>query len=333
MKYKLVIIIFLIATVLLAACGNQSANPIAEDYSPANGAAEQDEPLGETEYYVPKEYDEPGTEPYETPEEEFQIPIDTDYIAIEVVLNDYMTFILEGYVSDGRSYLLLEDIAYMLYNTQAHFGFYNCNWFSGAVRINRGESYTESLTIETFGQSATTVVASMQQDTLTGSYSTFTNARGIYFAIEDLAGFLGFSINSAPDGTILIDTHEPHISEYGRMAAQEFLSTKLTLFTHEWDEEILAATPGICLSEFGYTSHPSYVYPVGFRLHDFSNNGMPDILMLYDAEPWAMLRRFVLYVYAGGGYTRAGSFSMWGEFYRDTQGRVLSIEGGHHDGF
>ena len=30
---------------------------------------------------------------------------------------------------------------------------------------------------------------------------------------------------------------------------------------------------------------------------------------------------------------RGGTVSMWGEFFRDSSGRVFSFEGGHHDGW
>ncbi|MCL1993164.1 MAG: hypothetical protein FWG66_09475 [Spirochaetes bacterium] len=258
----------------------------------------------------------------------------TGAVTVQIIVNENAVFSLSGYAADSRHYFLLADIANALAGTQAQFDF---GYGQGGFTIDRGVPLSPAQPDTSSGEvspAVRLVSTGLVADRLTGSFNVLDTPLGVHFALEDLAGFLGFNIDrGGAAGLIRIDTGEPNISLQGRVAVQNFLSERATLFTRDWDENVLAASVPLYMPDIMAHWPSGYLYPVSFILHDFNGTGIPDILVHYDAPPWAVFHRYVLYTYVDGVYVRGGTVSMWGEFFRDAQGRVFSFEGSHHDGW
>ena len=267
--------------------------------------------------------------------------IDVTSINTRVLLNPASwdtSFIVPSYSWEDRVYFRLENIALMLEQTNAQFSVSEPLWNIGAVRFYRGVSnnahmggwlseHDDEFTVHTVQVNVETPFG--DADTLAWSISALLVGESKYFALEDLADFLGFSVETETDDTIVINTHEANISEYGHMVATEFLSQRLTLF--QWDEATFEMVEPRFFSGWG-GDEGIYLYPHRFILYDLTGNGIPVILIRYDVPPMAMRRRYDIYMYINGGYTPVGELSGWNELYRDSSGRIFVAEGGHHDG-
>ncbi|MCL2375906.1 MAG: hypothetical protein FWC76_00780 [Defluviitaleaceae bacterium] len=159
-----------------------------------------------------------------------------------------------------------------------------------------------------------------------------------YFTLCSLSAVLGFTVEFDEDGTAWINTCEANISEYGRQAAAQFLAQMPTLFYRDWSEETLASTPYIL--PWGYFAGEenelySRFYPATFTLHDFNNNGIPDILLHYYTVSWhgEMRRDMHLFMYIDGSYQEITTISPWGGIFADFEGNIFAIEGNHQESF
>ena len=218
-----------------------------------------------------------------------------------------LEFNVEGYTWNDRIYFRLDDIAFMLNQTQAQFSFTETAWYARGTFIHRGRpmnpahGWPPGIEGETARHGRVFMETRMEADILTGWMDALTVGQAKYFALEDLSDFLGFTIDMASNDIISINTNEPSISEYGRKVAEAFLSQHLTLFGGDenlfnWDEITLGSvTPRYFLQGDGTELG---MYPHRFILYDFNNNGIPDILIQYDVFPGAMRRMLDLYIYA-----------------------------------
>jgi len=346
-KKRLLLIILLVCfAILLSACSQEYEQ---QEYAPAeNYYTNDDYELVNGSYYQ-----NTGYEPIhmkDMPYAEYYIaelpytPIEYTTIVpqtITIFVNDE-PFSVSGFTVNVRTYFQLNTIAYILAGTQAQFDFNFRHWVGyfgryhfdvHAVHITRGLSNAQTLTELTSTQAIPMQIEAITfGDSHTRTYfNTFNINESYYFAITDWGAFLGFSMRFGIGEAIYIHTYEPNISEHGKQVAEDFLRQRKTLFTNDWCEELLSVTP-----YFYHSRHEplgTHLYPTFFRLYDFSNNGIPDILIHYDAEPWAIRRSLVWYKYNNGVYSRVWEFPLFGDFFRDRNGQIFSIEGNRHDGF
>ena len=185
----------------------------------------------------------------------------TTPISVQVLLNGRQVS-LPGYAIYGRNYFRMDDIAYMLRDTLARFDFWYWSINANITHVLRSEAaftragdrpasegeprpiqmhISTSMRVSTGGTTPRDIIAPVE---------AFVTESHPYFALEDLAGFLGFTMDHGPNGIIVIDTNEPNISEYGRRAAEDFLSFRPSLLDF-------------------------------FKLHDLNGNGIPDIFIQY----------------------------------------------------
>ena len=251
-------------------------------------------------------------------------------ITATVIVN-HVSFSTVGYKIDGKMYFQLQDIAKLLSGTRAQFD----------LRIDGKEYHiTRGFPYEAIGPKAVTpkaaaavpatvrVATGIQMDGVSEEFTALDIGGGIYFTPDLLSGFLGYTVACQADGNIVINTDEPQVTIQGRRAAEEFLSGLPTLFYEEWNDRMLKAIKTPFVDE-----NKATLYPKEYILLDFNDDGVPEILVHYDADPWALRRSWFLFVFVNGKYTKAGEIQMWGDLYRDGRGRIFAIEGGHHNGF
>lgn len=302
----------LLSLIVLVGCGSVS------DELPLESVAE----TGETKEYA----------------QELTVALNSQNITVFVNETEHH---LSSYIADNRAYFLLDDIACIFDGTQARFRF-SRDFFGSDFYINRfnvvtswGTQISDTYTT-TIQPSVTSMVTGVGlSDFAMGSYNTLDTPSGVHFTLEDLAGFLGFTIQYGED-TILINTHEPNISEFGHTLLVDFLRQRQTFFfdRDDWTDEMLAATPNLYIRDVheNWTLEPAYAYPTGFMLYDLNNSGIPDIFVHYGED--LMFWHYVVYTYADGGYIRSGFMPPhWVEFFRDEHGRIFSFIGSHHDGW
>ena len=273
------------------------------------------------------------------------IPAETTPVIAQILLNGELTY-LAGHTIEGRNYFRLSDIAYMLQDTRAHFDFTEDRWslHNTNIRIDRRSVFAANTPTIDSGNlypvkawlQADMTLGSTHGDVSHGGAIVFGTEDATYFALEDLSGFLGFFIDNATDGTVIINTNESIISEYGRRVAEEFLMQMPTTFhPYPWSDEILANAEPRRMSDImgrdEWHTYDDYVFPNGFMLHDFRGNGIPDIFVSYWFWDWPVA--YVIYSYIDEGYRRIGVVSQYGEIFHDRQGRVFFLEGTHQMGF
>jgi len=288
------------------------------------------------------------------------LPVETAPMTAQILLNG-KAISLTGYTIEGRNYFPLSDIAYILQDTRAQFYFIeDRSNFSTSIRVDRLSGwdwnfrYSDIIERQSASNSDRATLhpsvlypidAFLHSHMILGSThgdseGVFVNAFGTeyssYFALEDLSGFLSFFIDHATNGsdTIIIDTNEPTISEYGRRVAEDFLMQRPTIFhPYPWSEEILAIAESWDISDISSRRGQFWdavAFPSSFKLHDLRGNGIPDIFLYQEnnrREP------FVIYSYFDGGYRRIGAVSQHGEMFHDRQGRIFFLEGAHSMGF
>ena len=102
------------------------------------------------------------------------------------------------------------------------------------------------------------------------------------------------------------------------------------MFAKSWTDDIREITPSYSRV---WWREGEYRFPFSYRLYDFNNNGVPDVLIWYDFDEEGMWGIHILYVYENGYFVRVGGFSYWGELFTDGQGNFYSLEGSHQEGF
>ena len=272
--------------------------------------------------------------------------VEATQTTVQVLLNDELIS-LTGHTIEGRNYFRLSDIAYMLQDTRAHFDFTENrrNLHNVDVRLNRQDGSFENVATTDstalypvmMELTANRTLGSTHGDVFGAGINSFGTEHYVLLTLEDLSGVLGFFLNHATDGTIIIDTNEAYISEYGRRVAKEFLMQYPTVFhPYPWSDEILAvaAEPRRMSDILGrdeWHSYDAYVFPQGFMLHDLRGGGIPDIFLSYWFWDWPTA--FVIYSYFDGSYKRIGTVRMYGEIFHDRQGRIFFLEGTHQMGY
>ena len=247
-------------------------------------------------------------------DEQFATPVQ-----LQILLNGE-NVTLAGYTIYEQAYFRIDDIAYMLRDTHARFDYDTWSLFrwEGPVSIHRGWRFERSgqgIRRDSEGEFALTHVAISTSIPTSGGgttprnilppIETFITESHVYFTLEALSAFLGFTMDSTPHGIVSINTHEAAITEYGRRVAEEFLSLRPSLFPRpywNYDRDALS-----------------------FRLYDISGNGIPDIFIRYAEQPDV----YSVYVYFAevGEYLRIGTVNIWHEIIRDAEGRFYVICG------
>ena len=121
------------------------------------------------------------------------------------------------------------------------------------------------------------------------------------------------------------------------------MASRLLLFASEWTDEIRNATPSY--RRDWWDAGPDN-FPFSFRLYDFNNDGIPEILIWYDfVEYYGTWGIHLMYVYENGEFSRVNrtanfeTLSPWGEIpyrgelFTDGQGNFYSLGGTHQEGF
>jgi len=251
--------------------------------------------------------------------EQFATPI-----LLQILLNGEATA-LAGYVIYGQTYFRIDDIAYMLRDTQARFNFDTWSLFrwGGPVSISRFRHYDRDARLDSEGEFYRTYVGISESVPVSSGgttprdilapIETFITETHTYFTLEALSGFLGFTIDYTPDGivsgaisgAISINTHEIELSEYGRRVAEEFLSRRPSLFPRP------------------YQNHDRDA--LSFLLYDINGNGIPDIFIQYAEQPDV----YAVYVYFAedSEYLFIGTVNLWHEVMRDAEGRFYVVCG------
>jgi hypothetical protein len=295
------------------------------------------------------------TENRDIPEIPAQEPPPKTFAAIpfvyEIFINGEISS-LRGFTVNGREYFRPHDIAIALEGTRAQFGLRDGLWggFPETRNIFHVILHTSPVmpNISVLSPISTEAAVAVPSH-LTVNLSIVADGRaevleafkidGYYFiAPSDWGGFIGFTVEHSPCGAIFICTNEQPLSPHGLRVAEEFLRARPSLFRpsrRAWDEEEFHA--------IGMQSQPRYFYfrddwglylfPVSYHLHDFNNDGIPEILINYDNAMGAMTRSYFIYAYVGGRFENIGEIPMWGKLYRDSAGRIFSFEGSHYDGF
>lgn len=274
------------------------------------------------------------------------IPAETTSVAVQILLNGELIF-LTGHTIEGQNYFRLSDIAYILQDTRAHFDFTENrrNLHNADIHLNRWDGSFENITTTDSSAFYPIMVRLTADRTLgsthgdvfwAGDIVSFGTEHDVYLTLEDLSGVLGFFLGHATDNTIIIDTSEVYISEYGRSVAKEFLMQRPTVFhPYPWSDEILAITKPRRMSDImgsdEWHGYDAYVLPHGFILHDLRGNGIPDIFLSYWF--WDLPTVLVIYSYLDGGYERIGTVGIYGEIFHDRQGRIFFLEGTHQMGY
>ena len=253
----------------------------------------------------------------------------------QIILNDE-PLILYGLKINDQMYFSMEEIAGMLSQTRANFDFRFWSMFDGTheITIQRWGTFKPPQEPNKIEPGISTVVninilTHMTRDFWQSEVSAMEVNGGIYFNLNNLGSILGY-IYRTENGIAHINTMEPNISEYGFIAARDFLSARPTLFADIWTDEIRAVTPA---HRRDWWPDQRYDFPLRYRLYDFDNTGIPDILMMYDFSEEGLWGTHILYVYENGEYIRAGELSYWGELFTDGQGNFYSLEGSHQEGF
>ena len=263
--------------------------------------------------------------------------------SLRIVLNGE-PLVIDGLEIDGQMYFRMDEIARMLQGTRAEFDFFTAphwdptdidiswRWNFDSSRKFHGIEDARPVAIEG-GIAVPTNVSlrtSMARDGWRSEVSAFEVNGDFYFDLNNLGYILGY-IHRIENGIVHINTMEPGISEYGFIAARDFLSALPTLFTGDWTDEIRGATPPYYRD---WWREGNYTFPFSYRLYDFNNDGIPEIVMRYewcaDDALWGI---HVLYAYENGDFVRVGTLSYWGELFMDGQGNFYSLEGSHQEGF
>lgn len=190
-----------------------------------------------------------------------------------------------AYNIDGYNFFRLRDIAYVLSSTSAHF---EVTWNDELSRINLlpGQPYTP-VGVEMAQTTAMSAALPTTANILLQNEPIDLRAYNIggsnFFRLVDLGYHLGFGIEWNPAAaTISIDTNEPVLSEFGRQAAEIFLSRFPSIFSF-----------GFRISEGVYTtldsvplSAPPLVYydflAGGAVYRDYAGNIIDDAVFLLE---------------------------------------------------
>ena len=245
--------------------------------------------------------------------------------------------VIEGLEINGQMHFSMGEIARMLHGTRARFDFTDDSpWLDRySIQIHRWSEFDpqsyEPAALES--GIATPVIINlrilMARDGWFSEVTAFEVNDNFYFALCDLSYIHGY-IYRMENATVYIDTMESDINEYGFIVARDFLSARPTLFTRGWTEDIRKITPSY-RQDWWPEGH--YNFPFSYRLYDFNNDGIPDILIWYDFVEEGMWGIHVLYVYENGKFVRVGRLSYWGELFTDGRGNFYSLEGSHQEGF
>ena len=245
-----------------------------------------------------------------------------------VNVNGNEPFVLHGYESafTGGPYLRLRDIAYILNGTRAQFNIHEDQIFRGRPYTPDGtelQPITERryvlfgsmdgyLSSHRFPRSRSgrirreaepyqTVNFTMHWGwgiSVVSEFGVIKDIDDTFFLLSELGYYLGFCVGSEiieDYWTIVINTHEPNISEYGRRGAMAFLE-----------------------------QYPRYTGPeadFSYFFHDFTNDGIP-VIFIHKTEILGDNRFHYMYVYMDGGYKQVGQIGSH-DFFRDRQGQVF----------
>ena len=378
------IYVVIICSVLLAAalifggCGNdveaevlgavETAEPELSDYATDEQSLETQaqeaarRPRREL-YELPRK-DRPDTSGQDAPEQnalELPEPPTESFDAVpasqRVILNGE-PFVLDGLEINGQMYFCMSEVARMLRGTRARFNFTAAEywpetwWSPGGYRMPiyrwrepHGRQPHFEASVSESGI-ATVVRIGLWFDMMRDKWISEIGAMQVngtfYFSLSGLSYTHAYFYH-IENGVVYIDTMEPNISEYGFIVARDFLSARPTLFASEWTDEIRNATPSYRRDWWWGGGFDNF--PFSFRLYDFNNDGIPEILIWYDFVEYGMWGIHVLYVYENGAFSRVNrtanfeTLSPWGEIpyrgelFTDGHGNFYSLGGTHQEGF
>ena len=318
--------LFLLSILLLALSGCNSADVLDIDDIP-QAEVIQDETETPDDYILTSYADNYVCTSQESPDAAMPS-------SLRIILNGE-PLVIDGLEIYGQMYFRMDEIARMLQGTRAEFDFFTAphwdptdidiswRWNFDSSRKFHGIEDVEPVAIEG-GVAVPTNVSLrtfMARDGWRSEASAFEVNGDFYFDLNNLGYIIGY-IHRIENGIVHIDTMEPDISEYGFIAARDFLSALPTLFTGDWTDEIRAATPPYYRD---WWREGNYTFPFSYRLYDFNNDGIPEIIMRYercaDDVLWGI---HVLYVYENGDFARAHIFILGRAFHGRPREFLLS---------